>query len=224
MASASRAGRHTSAGRSSVTGNPGREKDAALRKKKAGRRAQKARKSQQRYLRIQQLQQNSPFFRGLMEERQKKLDAPLLLITFMLLGIGLIALLSSSYPKAYYGSNLSPFYYFIRQLAMAIVGLILMWGVSCYDYHHYKRWAKWLYLISLVMLILVLTPLGTSINQAQRWLFGFQPSEIAKLAVILLFSLLAATRPKSVHSFKGLLIYAGLIGIFIALLSNAKPA
>ncbi|MDO4287161.1 MAG: putative peptidoglycan glycosyltransferase FtsW [Eubacteriales bacterium] len=219
MSSASRTGRNKPARRRAVSGSPRREKDAVRRQKKAGKRVEKARRTQQRRSRIQQYQQNSPFFRGLMEERQKKMDAPLLLITFMLLGIGLIALMSSSYPKAYYSSDISPFYYFIRQLGMAAVGLVIMWIASCYDYHKYRGWAKWLYLVSLIMLILVLTPLGTSINQAQRWLFGFQPSEIAKLAIILLFATVASGRPKSVHSIKSLLMYAALIGVFILLLA-----
>lgn len=183
------------------------------------KRVTKTRHTVQQSSRKQQYKQNSILIQNMLEQREKKLDAPMLLITLMLLGIGLIALLSSSYPKAYYSSNIGPFYYFSRQLLFAIAGLAAMWAVSCYDYQNYKHWAKWLYLISLIMLVLVLTPLGTSLNKAQRWLFGFQPSEIAKLAIILLFATVAAGRPKSVHSFKNLMMYAALIGIYIVLLA-----
>ncbi|MGM9630826.1 putative lipid II flippase FtsW [Butyricicoccus sp.] len=165
------------------------------------------------------MQPRNAFQLGLLEQSKKKFDAPLLLITVMLLVVGLIALLSASYPKGYYSSEIGPFYYFIRQLGMAAVGLVLMWGVSCIDYTIYKRWAFILYFISFVMLVLVLTPLGTSLNNAQRWLFGFQPSEVAKLAIILLFSTMASARPESVRSVKGLLVYVALIGIYILLLA-----
>lgn len=163
----------------------------------------------------------SAFQLGLMEESKKSFDMPLLLITIMLLVIGLIAVLSSSYPKGYYSSSdkIGPFYYFVRQFGMAIVGVVLMAGISCYDYKKYYKWARTLYFISFVLLILVLTPLGTSLNKAQRWLFGFQPSEIAKLAIILLFAAQASAKPGSVRTFKGLAIYAGLLVAYIGLLA-----
>lgn len=166
------------------------------------------------------MQPRNAFQAELLRQSKKKIDAPLLLITVMLLVVGLIALLSASYPKGYYNEDTGPFYYFIRQLGMAVVGLVLMWGVSCVNYTMYKKWAFLLYFISLVMLILVLTPLGTSLNNAQRWLFGFQPSEIAKLAIILLFSMMASTRPESVRKVKDLLIYVALIGVYILLLTR----
>ncbi|MCD8355384.1 MAG: putative lipid II flippase FtsW [Clostridia bacterium] len=219
MSAASRTGRKRSARRRLVSRST-RNTDADTRSRKPNKKAQRVSKTQKRRSWLQQYQQSSLFFQGLMQERQKKLDAPMLLITFMLLGIGLIALMSSSYPKAYYSSDISPFHYFIRQLLFAVAGLVVMWIVSCYDYHKYKDWAKWMYLLSLIMLVLVLTPLGTSINKAQRWLFGFQPSEIAKLAIILLFATIAAARPKSVHSFKSLMMYAAMIGVFILLLAK----
>lgn len=151
--------------------------------------------------------------------RQRKADQPLVLITVMLLIIGLIALLSASYPKGYYNSKIGPFYYFGRQFGMACLGLVLMWAVSFFDYKKYRKHAFHLYIFSFILLVLVLTPLGTTINMAQRWLFGFQPSEIAKLAIILLFSMLASNRPNSVHSLKYLMQYAVLIGIYIFLLA-----
>lgn len=156
--------------------------------------------------------------RSMLEQSRKKFDAPLLLITIMLLIIGLIALLSASYPKGYYNSDIGPFYYFSRQLLFAGVGLAGMWIVSCVDYKCYRRWAFILYFVSLVLLVLVLTPLGTSLNNAQRWLFGFQPSEIAKLAIMLLFATMASTKPESVRSTRGLLVYIALVAVPIALL------
>lgn len=167
--------------------------------KQTNRRRKKARKAQ----RLQALLSKNSYTRRVYgwyeQEKEKRADAPLLLVTVMLLAIGLIALLSASYPKAYYSSSTGPFYYFIRQTMFAAVGLALMYVVSCIPYWKYKRWALHLYVLSIILLIVVLTPLGTSLNNSQRWLFGFQPSEIAKLAVMLLFAKLAAKNPKSVH-------------------------
>ena len=187
--------------------------------KQMNRRRKKARKAQ----RLQALLSKNSYTRRVYgwyeQEKEKRADAPLLLVTVMLLAIGLIALLSASYPKAYYSSSTGPFYYFIRQAMFAAVGLALMYVVSCIPYWKYKRWALHLYVLSIILLIVVLTPLGTSLNNSQRWLFGFQPSEIAKLAVMLLFAKLAAKNPKSVHRVKDLMFYALLVALLIGLLA-----
>lgn len=187
--------------------------------KQTNRRRKKARKAQ----RLQALLSKNSYTRRVYgwyeQEKEKRADAPLLLVTVMLLAIGLIALLSASYPKAYYSSSTGPFYYFIRQTMFAAVGLALMYVVSCIPYWKYKRWALHLYVLSIILLIVVLTPLGTSLNNSQRWLFGFQPSEIAKLAVMLLFAKLAAKNPKSVHRVKDLMFYALLVALLIGLLA-----
>ena len=187
--------------------------------KQTERRRKKARKTQE----LQAFLSSNPYTRQLYawyrKEKDKRADAPLLLVTFMLLAIGLIALLSASYPKAYYSSSTGPFYYFIRQAMFAAVGLVLMYLVSCFPYWKYKPWALHLYVLSVILLIVVLTPLGKSLNNAQRWLFGFQPSEIAKLAVMILFAKLAAKNPKSVHRIKDLAFYALLIAVLIGLLA-----
>lgn len=153
------------------------------------------------------------------QERRRKVDAPLLLITIMLLIVGLISLLSASYPKGYYSSNIGPFYYFIRQLGFAVVGLGLMWVVSAIPYKLYRQYAFKLYAVAAALLVLVLTPLGTSLNNAQRWLFGFQPSEIAKLAIIVLFATLASNQPDSVFHLRTLAVYVALVAVYVGLLA-----
>ncbi len=188
-------------------------------RRQAERRRKKARKAQHLHAFLSRNAYTKHLYAWCEREKDKRADAPLLLVTFMLLAIGLIALLSASYPKAYYSSSTGPFYYFIRQAMFAVVGLVLMYLVSCFPYWKYKRWALHLYLISLLLLVVVLTPLGTSLNNAQRWLFGFQPSEIAKLAIMIFFSKLAAKNPKSVHNVKHLLFYAALVVPMIGLLA-----
>lgn len=188
--------------------------------RQAEKRRKKARKAQRLHAFLSHNRYTRQLYAWYEKEKDKRADAPLLLVTFMLLAIGLIALLSASYPKAYYSSSVGPFYYFIRQAMFAVIGLVLMYLVSCFPYWKYKRWALQLYVVSVLLLIAVLTPLGTSLNNSQRWLFGFQPSEIAKLAVIILFAKLAARNPKSVYRVKDLAFYAVLVALLIGLLAK----
>ena len=127
------------------------------------------------------------------------IDLPFLLLVVLLTGIGLIMLLSASYASAYYdiekATGHDPFFYARRQAAFALLGFAVLYIVSKIDYQRYR----WLSLIALMgsifLLALVITPLGQTVNGATRWLkLGlvvgptYQPSELAKVAVILYFS------------------------------------
>ena len=126
-------------------------------------------------------------------------DLPFLMLALMLVGIGLIMVFSASYATAYYDSSASvqnnPLYYIKRQSLFAVIGLIAMYLVSKLNYQHWRLLTIPMLVVSIVLLVLVLTPFGVRSNGAQRWLhifllFGptFQPSEIAKVAVIIFFS------------------------------------
>ena len=190
----------------------------SARKEQSRPRQEKRNRQRRRIVHVQV--PHTPLMEEMKQERKYKLDTPLLLITIMLLIVGLISLLSASYPKGYYNAKIGPFYYFIRQFGMAMVGLLLMWIVSCFPYEKYRNYAFLLYGVSTVLLVLVLTPLGTTLNRSQRWLFGFQPSEIAKLAIIILFSLLASNKPDSVLRVRTLLCYAVLVAVYVGLLAK----
>ncbi len=126
-------------------------------------------------------------------------DLPFLMLTLMLVGIGLIMVFSASYATAYYDSSASvqnnPLYYIKRQSVYAVIGLVAMYWMSKMNYQHWRLLTIPMLAVSITLLVLVLTPLGVNINGAQRWLrmfllFGptYQPSEIAKVAVIIFFS------------------------------------
>lgn len=78
-----------------------------------------------------------------------------------------------------------------RQTVWAIMGVAAYAGFAALDYRRLRRWAWWLYGGSLVLLVLVLV-VGTSISGARRWLMvfgiGVQPSELAKLAAVLVLA------------------------------------
>ena len=136
-----------------------------------------------------------------MEEQLARgpLDLPFLMLVLLLLGIGLVMLFSASYYTAYRDSkppvNNNPYYYIIRQAAFAGAGIVVMYVVSRINYEHF-RWMSPLILVgSIFLLVLCYTPFGVTINGVTRWLYvflvggpTFQPSEIAKVAVVLFFS------------------------------------
>lgn len=78
-----------------------------------------------------------------------------------------------------------------RQLYGIITGIILMLFISLIDYKLILKLYWPIYIFNIVILVLVLTPLGVTVNGANRWInigFQFQPSELAKILLILFFA------------------------------------
>lgn len=131
----------------------------------------------------------------------------LLLLTFCLLGLGLITILSTSYfwtlrnVTATDGS-----YLFQRQLVFVLFGLFLLWSSQKISIDFFYRWSWWFYWSSLLLLLLVLIPgIGTKEFGARRWIrigsIGIQPSELAKLSTIFVLARIGAESPKNMRSF-----------------------
>ena len=126
------------------------------------------------------------------------MDMPFLMLTLLLTGIGLVMVFSSSYASAYYdvkvGNN--PTYYFIRQAVFGVMGIIVMYITSKINYQTFRWLSVFVLGVSVALLVLVLVP-GIHTSRAdgvRRWIKSigpipaFQPSEIAKLGVIMYFS------------------------------------
>jgi len=122
-----------------------------------------------------------------------------------LLGIGVVMVYSSSAVSAYV--NFDDSYYFLkRQIIWASLGLLAMVLTMNVDYHVWRKLAKPVMLVTLILLVLVLVPgLGKVVNGARRWLgFGslyLQPSEIAKLSMVLFTSTSLAKHQERISSF-----------------------
>ena len=146
---------------------------------------QQARKAQQE--RMRQVERRHK------EAARGQMDLPFLILTLLLTAIGLIMLCSASVPRAYYDTG-DGTYYFKRQAIFAVIGLVAMFVVSKINYQRWRGAARMLLIFSICLLILVIVPhVGITSNNATRWLgiegvFTFQPSEIAKLAVIVYFA------------------------------------
>jgi len=84
--------------------------------------------------------------------------------------------------------------YFVKQMLAIVIGLALLTGTALLDYRRLRLYAPVLYGISLLGLIAALSPLGTPVNGSKSWItlpagFQIEPSELAKLAVILVVAM-----------------------------------
>jgi len=136
--------------------------------------------------------------------RSKKLeiggiDVPYFMLVVMLMLIGLVMLYSASYSSAYYYQGTAT-YFIWRQFLFAVLGFIVMFIVMEIPYQILHGLAFPMLATAAVLLVLVLF-IGQTRNNAQRWigigdLLTFQPSEVAKAAVIISFSSLAVRMGK----------------------------
>ncbi len=162
------------------------------------------------------------------EAAKGSIDLPFLLLTILLTGIGLIMLFSASFPSAYYESG-DGAYYVKRQALFAALGFIAMAVVGKTNYQRLRGTARFVVGIALFLLILVIIPgVGITINNATRWLgfgslFTFQPSEIAKLAVILYFADSISKKKEKMRDIRyGVVPYMVILAAF-ALLMLLEP-
>ena len=124
-------------------------------------------------------------------------DITLLTLVLILLSLGLLMVLSSSYPRAYSqalaNDSGSPLDYFNHQLMFAIAGVVIMYAASWIPMSLYRQSSRLVYLFAAVMLLLVLV-MGAAENNARRWIkvgpLSLQPAEVVKIAIILWCSVL----------------------------------
>lgn len=153
------------------------------------------------------------------------IDYPYLIIVLLLLGIGLLMVFSSSYASAYY-KNLSSTYYFVRQGMFAVAGIIIMFLISAMDYRRFRVLSPILMVVSILLLVLVLF-IGVGLYGEKRWInlgfTTFQPSEIAKVAVVFFFASMISMYSDKMRTFRyGVLPFVLVLGL-IAFLMFLEP-
>ena len=155
------------------------------------------------------------------EDATGLLDMPFLLLTVLLLLVGLLMMFSASYARAKWDTGNSA-YYFVRQAGFAAAGIVIMLVVGRLNYFIWFRTA--LLILGASLLLLALVPLiGVTVNGAKRWIsiagIRFQPSELAKLGMILSFAAMMAAWQDKMDTFRyGVLPYAGILAIIAGLL------
>ncbi len=135
-----------------------------------------------------------------------KLDITFLSLILILLTIGLVMLFSASYAYSleYYGSS---YKFIINQSIYAVIGIIFMFIASRINYHIWQKLSLPIFAAILILLfaLLIMPPMMKGMT-VKRWFaiggFSFQPSEIAKFAVVIFFSTLIAANQKKMNSWK----------------------
>ncbi|MBO7519428.1 MAG: putative lipid II flippase FtsW [Clostridia bacterium] len=153
-----------------------------------------------------------------------KLDLTLLFIVLILLTIGLVMLFSASYVYSYEYKNHNSYQFILKQSFFAAIGLVAMFAFSKFDYHKLRKFSWLLYGVTLVLLalLLIMPPISDK-TDAKRWIViasvNFQPSELAKFSIILLFSSLIAANQKKMGNIKFVFFLLFLLGVFCALIA-----
>ena len=157
------------------------------------------------------------------------IDLPFCLLVLLLTAVGLVMLLSASFPSAYYETDgTNPMYYFMRQGIFAVMGIAAMFFIGKINYQRFRGVARFMLFAAVMLLILVIIPgVGITRNNATRWLgFGsltFQPSEIAKVAVVVYFADSISRKKDKMRTFRyGILPYVLIMGV-IACLMMLEP-
>ena len=155
--------------------------------------------------------------------RQKNMDPVFLILVFILLAFGLVMLFSASFARAYYYKEGNSFHFISKQVIHATIGIIGMFIISKIDYNKYRKYAVPLFFISLCLLVVVLFMKGDA-NGIKRWiplgpLGQFQPSELMKFSLILLFASIISANYNKMKTFRyGVLIFVVLLGVVVALM------
>ena len=155
-------------------------------------------------------------------ERETMVDLPFLLLTIVLTALGLVMIFSASYARALYETGDSA-YFFKRQLMFSLVGIVAMLAVSRVKPTLIRKLAFPVLGASILFLVLVFVPgIGQSENGATRWVrlgISFQPSEIAKLGVILSYAAMIAAFQEKMETFRwGIAPFAAILVVIVILL------
>ena len=154
--------------------------------------------------------------------RGETVDIPFLVLILLLLAVGLTMLYSASYAQSEYDTGYQiTTRYLQKQAVCAAVGLVAMYFFSHIPPSLWYRLAWPLYWVSIVLLLSVLV-IGEEVNGARRWInlagIQFQPSEIAKFTMILLFARLTRGFGQEAKKFR-----YGVLGFGCALLGILVP-
>jgi cell division protein FtsW len=155
--------------------------------------------------------------------RDNTVDFTLVFTTILLVIIGIIMVFSSSSASAYYAHGDS-YFYLKRQMMWALLGFVSMYVLSNLSYQKYDRISKYILIAGLLSLFTVFIPgLGVTLNGATRWIAiggnTIQPSEFAKLAVIIYTASALGRKKEDIRSFlKGIMPFLLVAAVFFGLI------
>lgn len=145
-------------------------------------------------------------------------DFILFIIVLLLITVGIVMVYSSSYVYAQV-TYADGAHYLKNQLVWALLGIVGMIVVMNINYKIYQKWAYPFFGLAVILLLLLLVPgVGITIKDATRWIgvgdfASFQPSEIAKLALVIFLAKYLSKRQDNVKQFfRGLAIPLLVVG------------
>lgn len=147
----------------------------------------------------------------------RDVDHTFLTLVILMIIAGLVMQFSASAPtgSTKFGNS---YHFIIRQLTFTAGGLAAMFTIASIDYRKYKKWSIPAMFVCMVLLFLVLTPLGTSHNGSQRWLWIFQPSELTKFVMAAYCAYMIELGTFDVTKVRNLVPYIMVVGIVAALM------
>jgi rod shape determining protein RodA len=128
----------------------------------------------------------------------RQLDWLLILVTVGLTALGTVLVWAATAPILR-TVGLNPHSYLQKQVMWGVIGVACLFAVSAMDYRRLRAYTPVIYVVAMLLLLAVLTPLGASVNGAKAWIavpggFQIEPSEFAKLALILSTAVLLSQR------------------------------
>ncbi len=169
------------------------------------------------------VQPPKPRKNGVLLDERGLLDVPFLVLTVLLVMIGVIMVFSASYARSYYENDENSTYYFARQALFALVGIGIMLFVSRLNYQMW-RGLSFAVLAGAIFFLILVPFIGSEEGGAKRWIrlgvLSFQPSEIAKVAVIMSFASLMSIYREKMQTFRyGVLPFAVILLVVCGLIA-----
>ena len=154
-------------------------------------------------------------------------------VVLALSALGVLVVYSAASSLAYRVRGGNTEYYLMKHISLLLVSLLAMWFTHRVDYRYFARISTFALFLS-VPLLLYTWKFGETINQASRWLVlpvldqAFQPSDLAKLALITHLAGMLSRRQQVIQNFKStllpILLWCGLICGLIALTDLSSAA
>lgn len=174
--------------------------------------------------------ENSPFVKII--QANLKGDKYIWYVVFALASISILVVYSATGTLAYRQMQGNTQFYLLKHSSLVILSLLAMWISHHVDYRYYSKISRIALIVS-VPLLLISWKFGVTINEASRWITipiinqSFQPSDLAKLALIANIASMLAKAQKNIYSFKEsvqpVLIWVGVICTLVGL-SNVSEA
>ncbi len=156
-----------------------------------------------------------------------RMDIPFLALVLAIVIIGVIMVFSASFARSYYDPKIqNATYYFRKQTFLAIFSIVALYVASRVRIRTIRRYSKLLMFgaVGTLVLVLVIGFLGGGSRRwIDLWIFNFQPSEMAKMSIVLFFSAMACRYGKKMHTLRYGVVPFLIWIIIIAVLLYLEP-